>query len=336
MEEIKKNMLRKRAEMLPVVTEEMWDKVNSNNKAIMEEYFESNQQLSPDTQIQYNSALRQFFWWAYMRCSNIPLYEIKKSQFIKYRSMLISHGLSSSGLAMKKSAVSSLCNFIENVYAEENKLYEHFKNFTRGLPAVTKNTVYEKIKITEEEYHDMINVLEEQEDYLGMAWLSCAFNVGARRGEIVQFKTEMLTYGHQLNSKGEEQKYTFSHIVRGKGAGRDGKSLKFMINDDAIKYMLLWVEKRGYEHEQIFTVRYANEYHQLSREWANSFCDNKLSPILGRRITPHIFKASAITFLLEQGHDMKTVSKHIAHHENVATTQIYDLRSDDEERDGLF
>ena len=193
-----------------------------------------------------------------------------------------------------------------------------------------------KIKVTEEEYRDMMDVLEEQEDYLGMAWLSCAFNVGARRGEIVQFKTELLDYGHHINTKGEEQRYTFSHVVRGKGKSRDGKNLKFMINDDAIYYMKLWVEKRGYEHTCIFTVRYDGKFKALSREWANGFCTDKLSPILGRRITPHIFKASAITFLLEQGHDIKTVSKYIAHHESVTTTEVYDLRTDESERDGLF
>lgn len=333
---IKQNMLRKRAEKLEEVTDEMWKEINEENRFIVDEYFQSRQELSPDTLTQYKSGLRQFFWWVYMRCHNIPLYEFKKRDFLKYRSYLINHGLSSNSLNFKRSAVSSLCNFIENVYSEEDDKYENFRNFTRGLPKLPKNQVYEKIAVSEDEYKDMMEVLEEQEDYLGMAWLATAFNVGARRGELVQFKTEIIDYPHHVNSKGDIQSYRFSHIIRGKGAGRDGKPLRFMCNNEAIKYMKLWVENRGYEHEYIFTVLYGGEYKPLSREWANGFCANKLSVIAGRRINPHIFKASAITYLLEEGHDMKTVSKYIAHHNSVETTQLYDLREDEDERDSLF
>lgn len=333
---IRKNMLRPRAEKLPEVTDEMWDEINEENRFIVDEYFMSNQQLSPDTQTQYRSALRQFFWWIRVRCKNKPLYEIRKRDFIKYRSFLINHGLSSSGIDLKKSAVSSLCNFIENIYSEEDENYEIFRNITRGLPPIPRNRVYEKIKVSEEEYRDMMEVLEEQKDYLGMAWLATAFNIGARRGELIQLKTEILDYPFHVNSKGEEQKYKLTGIIRGKGEGRDGKPLRFMINKEALKYMQLWVDNRGYEHEYIFTVLYGGDYKPISRSWANDFCANKLSMIAGRRINPHLFKASCITFLLEQGHNIKTVSKHVAHHESVETTEIYDLRDDEDERDSLF
>jgi integrase len=332
---IKKNMLRERAERFPEVTDEMWEQICDDNKEIVEEYFEMNPQLSKQTQKQYKSAFRIFFWWIKIRCKNKPLYQIRKVEFIKYRSYLINHGLSSNALGLKKSAVSSLCNFIENIYCEENQDYENFKNFTRGLPPIPKNTVYEKIKVSKEEYLEIMKVLEEQEDYLGMAWTATAFNVGGRRGEIRQFKTEILDYSHHKNSKGEEQAYRLSHLCRGKGKSIDGKPLRFMINDEAIKYMKLWVEKRGYDNEYIFTTTYAG-IHQISIDWADNFCTNKLSIILGRRINPHLFKASCITYLLEEGKSLKTVSKYVAHHESVETTQIYDLRSDEDERDGLF
>lgn len=37
----------------------------------------------------------------------------------------------------------------------------------------------------------MMKALRSDEDYLGMAWLATAFNVGARRSEIIQFKTSL-------------------------------------------------------------------------------------------------------------------------------------------------
>lgn len=102
---IKQNTLRDRADRLPIVTDEMWEEVCEENRFITDEYFASNQQLSPDSQKQYLSGLKQFFWWIRVRNKNKPLYEIKKRDFIKYRSFLINHGLSSSGINFKKAAV---------------------------------------------------------------------------------------------------------------------------------------------------------------------------------------------------------------------------------------
>jgi hypothetical protein len=39
-----------------------------------------------------------------------------------------------------------------------------------------------------------IKVVEERKDYLGLAWVATALNVGSRRAEIIQFKTEILDY----------------------------------------------------------------------------------------------------------------------------------------------
>jgi site-specific recombinase XerD len=75
----------------------------------------------------------------------------------------------------------------------------------------------------------------------------------------------------------------------------------------------------------------------VSESWFNDICTSELSSILGRRINVHLFKSSAITALLEKGIDMKIVSKYIAHHENVATTdQFYNLTDDTSSKNSIF
>ncbi|AIK46770.1 hypothetical protein DJ95_1612 [Bacillus atrophaeus subsp. globigii] len=37
----------------------------------------------------------------------------------------------------------------------------------------------------------------------------------------------------------------------------------------------------------------------MSESWADDFCSDVLTDILSRRINPHLFKASCITYLLE-------------------------------------
>jgi len=328
---IKMNMLRKRAEKADDITDEMWNQIKDEHRNLVQEYLDINTHLSPRTKIQYESGLRHFFWWVHIALNDKPLYKISKRDFLRYMSFLQNRGLSSSGMQFKKSAVSAFNTYIENIVSEDDKTYETFRNFTKGLPSIPKNQVYDKEPITKDEYKLMIDTLLDDENYLGVAWVATAFNTGARRNEIIQFKTEILNYPIP---KG--QNYVMSHVVMGKGRA-GGKALEYMINLEALKYMKLWVEKRGYEHEYIFTTKYGGETKQMSDAWANEFCSNVLSDIIGRRVNPHIFKASAVTLLLESNVDMKLVSKYVAHHEDISTTsQFYDLRDFEEEKNQIF
>lgn len=330
-ENIEKNMLRDRAEKLPDITDEMWKLVNDDYRSLVEEFI-SVENHSPQTKKQYTSGLRQFGWFIYDSMNNKPLYKISKRDFLRYISYLRDdRKLSSSAQNFKKACVSSLCNYIENVVAEDDDNYRLFRNFTRGLPSIPKNKVYEKVKVTYDEYQEMMKTLEGDENWLGMAWLATAFRVGARRSEIIQFKADILNYPIP-----EGQKYILSHTVRGKGKSTDGKPLQYMIPLDVLPYLEKWIKNRGYDDKYIFTSKQGDESRQISPSWADYFCANVLSNILGRRINVHIFKNSCITYLLEQGVEMKMISKFVAHHENVSTTEIYDLRDFEEEKNQIF
>ena len=335
-QDINLNLLRERAKKADVITEEQFAQCNIINRDMIKEYFSCNRQLSPDSKKQYYSCLKQFFYWILQNANDKPYYNITKRDFIKFYGDMQDRGLSSDAINLRKSAVSSFCNFIENIIADEVEECKSFRNFTRGMPQLPKTHVYNKVAVTKEEYDHMMEVLEERKDYLGMAWVATAFNVGSRRSELIQFKTEILDY-----EMPEGKNYVLSHVVRGKGNGTQGKPLVYMINTTVLKYWKLWVDNRGYESEYIFTSKQKNrkglEHDHLTREWANRFCQDVLSPICGRRINPHLFKASCITYLLEQGKDMKVISKYIAQHNDVSTTSNhYDLRTLDEEKDDIF
>lgn len=323
-------MLRKRAKKHDDITDEMYYKVNNEYREFVDEYLIS-QNHSPATRKQYTSGLRYFGYFIYNSLNNKPLHKLTKRDMLRYMSHLKERGLSSSGINFKKACVSSLMNYIENFIADEIEEYSNFRNLTRGLPAIPKNQVYEKVKVTYDEYREMMDALEEDENYLGMAWLATAFNVGARRNEIIQFKTSIVEEDFP-----DDASFIMSHNIRLKGSGEDGKIEPYMINKEAYKYMKLWVEKRDYESEYIFITSHSDG-DKMSNSWANYFCSEVLSPILNRRINPHLFKASCITYLLEQGVKLELVSKYIAHHENVATTIAhYDLRDFEEERNKIF
>lgn len=325
-------MYRDRASKLPDVTDEMWKEVNDDYTLLVDEYL-AVENHSPQTKKQYRSGLRQFGWYLYNSMNNKPLYKVTKRDFLRYMSYLRDdRKLSSSSLKFKKSAVSSLNNYIENTVADDDDNYKSFRNFVRGLPSIPKNQVYKKEKISRSEYEEMMEVLRNDENYLGMAWLAVAFNTGARKSEIIQFKTEILDYDFP-----EENTFIYSHDIRLKGRSEDGKIDSYMINREAFDYMKMWADKRGYNHEYIFTTGNVDSPNQMSSQWANHLCTEVLSDILGRRINPHLFKASCVTHLLEEGIPLELVSRYVAHHESVATTIAhYDLRDFEEEKNKIF
>lgn len=325
--EIKMNMLRDRAKPLPVVTEEMFKACNFENVDLVTEYLQTSNNLSKQTLKQYKSGLYQFVYYIYENLNDKPFYKITKRDFRRYMSYLMNRGLSSSALKFKKSAVSAFCKYIENVIAEEEEAYSRFRNFTTGTGDIPKNQVYNKIPVSKEEYDLIIETLLSDENYLGACWVATAFNVGARRSGIIQFKTELLSY-----EKEEGTSFIMSHPVREKGRGEDGKVVEYMIPEEALKYMRLWVDNRGYDHEYIFTIKHHGEVQQMSAGWANRFCEDVLSDIVGRRINVHLFKASCVSYLVnEKGVDLKLVSKYVAQHEDVSTTDKFYLISDDTE-----
>lgn len=331
--EINKNMVRDRALKLPTVTDDMYDSCNQDTRDMVQEYFEAKSTLSPDTKIQYKSGLRQFVYWIKTACNDKPLYKIKKRDFTRYMSYLVNRDMSSSGLKFKKSACSSLCQYIIDNVVDDDEMEEYasFRNFTTAFKDIPKNYVYEKIPISKEEYETLKKVLLEDENYLALAWVVVAFNCGSRRGGIRQFKVECVKDGIP-----EGKNYVMSNKVREKGKGLDGKICQYMLNAECVEYINLWLSKRGFESEYIFALNKSGIIRQIGRSWADDLCTDVLSDILGRRINPHLFKASAVTYLLEQGKDIKTVSKFIAQHNDVSTTQnFYDLRPD-EGMDDLF
>lgn len=329
--DIQLNMLKPKAAKLPEITESQFNNCNRENVDMVNEFLRTNRQLAPETKTQYYTCLKQFFYYIKENSNDKPFYNISKRDFIQYLAYMQDRGLSSSAINLRKSACSSFCNYIENIVAYDMPECKNFKNFTRGMPQITKTQVYDKIPISNEEYKLIMKTLEKNQDYLGMAWVATAFHIGCRRSELIQFRTEILDY--PLNNKN----YVLSHVVRGKGSGIDGKPLKYMIPIEVLKYWKLWIEHRPYQSEYIFTTYHEGKTEHMSRTWANVFCQTVLSKICGRRINPHLFKASCVTHLLEQGKDMKLVSKYIAKHSDISTTsQYYDLRTFEDEIDNLF
>lgn len=330
--EIEMNMLRDRADSSKPVTDEMWENVAESTRYFYDEYFKINARLSPDTLIQYKSALKIFFYYIYENMRNKPIWKIKKTDFMKYVNYLEDRGLSSSAMKVKRYAVSSFCNTMEILADEVDVDYdpypeiETFRSFARVKIDIAKNQTYSKIPITRAEFEMVVDELEKQEDWYALCYFGVAFNIGARRSEMLQLKTNLI---HRNKKDGKP--YIESDPIRLKGKGRTGKVETYIINDEAVYYMKLLIEKRGFEGEFIFENESGHKY---TRDWINYLFQSKITKIIGRRVTSHNLKNSCVTYMLEQGASMEYVSKRIAHHASTeVTSKFYDLREKDESGD---
>src|SRR5205085_12663792 len=130
-------------------------------------------------------------------------YELKPRDALKYQNWLISKGLSPNGIKFKRSAVSSLCGYIEVFYGED---YKDFRNiFTKAIPNVAKSNVKEKVPLTSKEMETLIIELTRREEWQKLAYVSFTYITGCRREEARQLLKEVAEYKHFVDKQGNEK-----------------------------------------------------------------------------------------------------------------------------------
>lgn len=311
------------------VTEEEYEKCNEWNRMILEEFL-MQPHFSPDTQKQYRSAGRIFLRFIYDRFQNKPIFELKARNGMLFQTWLNSIGLSSSAIRLRRSLVSTLCNYIELYYGEE---YPMFRNiFPKGVAHVPHTFKNEKEPLTLDEWNHLIKTLDEREEYQMKLYALLSFESGARRSEISQVKKECVNYDVIEGTN----RYS-THMIRGKGRGEAGKQFRLLFGEDTMKAMKDWMDVRGEDDEPALFVRKLKNgtATPLRRETFNDWCSNIFSEIIGRNFTPHDFRRSRATILSEQGVPIDNIKK-LLQHESTETTSIYILTEDDEGMDDLF
>jgi integrase len=313
--------------------EEFREKINKFNQEITFEFLDQ-QHLSSQTLKQYKSAIYIFFTFVYEKCMNKPIYELRPRDALKFQNLLISEGLSSSSIKFKRSAISSLCNFIELYYGED---YPNFRNiYNKAIPNVAKVNKKMKEPLTKKEVETLIKTLEEQKEYQKLAYLLYSFATGCRREESRQLLKEVITYDKFVNKKGETKDYYVTHEVRAKGRGKVGKVRKFQFDERAMVAIKKWIEIRGEDDcPFVFATKSKDSYKQVSANTFNLWCDH-FSEILGKKVHPHLLRSSRATIsVVEEGKDIKAVQSLLGH-ESSQTTEIYIVRDNDESLDDLF
>lgn len=328
------------------ITQEEWEQCNEFNKNILEEFLMNSYHLSPKSKAAYRSNLMIWFNFIRTNLGNKPQTEIRPIEYMKFQSWLVSLGHSSADISNKKSAVSSLCNYIETYYLD---MYPNFRScIVKGMSKPEAKLVREKIPPTKEEMDMLISEMENREDWQKVAYLRYTFDTGCRRGESIQLLKEVVDYEPVIKEKemtdenGELQtvtvKYYRSNKTRCKGRGETGKVRRLIFSQETMDAIKKWLEVRGEDDcPYVFVARHKDGYRQISDATINKWATNTFTPILGRRFHPHILREARATIgVVEEGKSIESMQKLLGHNSS-DTTKIYIcVEDDDEDIDELF
>lgn len=304
---------------------------NEWNRTVLEGFLKQ-AHFSDATRKQYRSAGRIFLRWIE---ENIPnekrreIFRLKTRHAAQYQDWLNGLDLSPSIIRMRRSTVSSLCDYIDMYYGEEiQEDYDVvFKNiFTKGIKQVPLTNVKEKVPLTLAEYENLLKELREREEWQLLAYVVMSYETSARRAEVAQFTKDIVEHSVVTDSEsGESLGYYLTNSVRAKGGGKLGLVRDFQFSEEAMVIVKHWLKIRKDDDCPFLFVRKMKDgrTHGLQPSAFNDWCAGTISEIVGRPINPHLFRRSRATHLkVHEGIDIKEI-QNLLGHKSSETTEIY-------------
>lgn len=332
-------MARSRGVYNRVYTPELWDKVNPENKAILQDFLDEyrQQKKAVSTINAYFQDGRFAMIYILLKHNNKSILEMTKKDFRNFSLWLSEDcNLSPNRVNRLKSTVNSMLTFVEN-----DDSYEYDVNLAKkikGLPREKVKTNEDDFFFTFDEFVAVRNKLVEMGDLQTAVLWSLAFDSAGRRNELYQVKKIGLLEGNKTN------------IVRGKR----GKLFPLVYLNDTKELIRQYLEQRGDDDiESLWVSGHGDNKTDVSQEALYGRilkCSKILSEIRGEEVNifPHSIRHSRLESLM-QGTDDRLKDKEgnnrkyslnevaiVAHHESIETTQSYLKNHDLDVIDEMF
>jgi len=266
------------------------------------DYLAGDRGFSSNTINAYEGDINQFIRYITSRKKRITrVDELDITQFIKHIS---NPGLASTTLSRKLSSLKSFFRFL----IEEDKIKEDPTTVLESPQIIRKLPSFLEIK-------EIVEILKQPDlsTPLGIrdrAALELLYACGLRISELLDLKIENIDF---------DEKFLICY-------GKGGKERVIPIGQYAINYLTLYLTKvrgkldKGKSDGVLFL---SNRGKRMSRMgfWKRfkGYC-NRMG--LEKKVTPHTFRHSFATHLLEGGADLRVVQTLLGHND-ISTTQIY-------------
>nr|DAU00969.1 MAG TPA: SITE SPECIFIC RECOMBINASE XERD [Caudoviricetes sp.] len=316
-----------------VYTPELWEQVNPENKAILEDFLaEYRQQKKANSTIEaYFQDGRFILIYVLLHHKNKSILEMSKKDF-RNMSIWLSEdcNMSANRVNRLKATVNSMLT-----YCEEDDEYNYDINYAKkvkGLPRERVKTNDDDFFFTFKEFIAVRDRLVETGDLQTAVLWSLSYDSAGRRNEIYQVKKTGLLDGNKTN------------IVRGKR----GKTFPLVYLNDTKELIRQYLEERGDDDiESLWINGHGKNKVEVTKDALYNRilkCSKILSEIRGEEVNifPHSIRHSRLE-CLSTGQDERLKNpdgtnkvfdldhvRVVAHHTDVGTTQGY-LKNKDED-----
>lgn len=307
-------------------TDELWQKVNPINKAIMEDFLAEYKQRkkAKSTIAAYRNDITYIFIIILQQFDNKSILQLSKKDF-RSLSIYLSEdcGMSPARVNRLKSSINSMLTF-----CEEDDDYDYDINYAKkvkGIPNERVKDDEDDFFFTYDEFIKVRDILVAQGKLqLAVLW-SIGFDSGGRRNELFQIEKHGLLNGNKTN------------VV----VGKRGKKFSLVYLNDTKELIRQYLEERG--DDDIDSLWYREVNGEKSPIQQETIYDRvvSISKILSQirgeecNIFPHTMRHSRLE-CLAQGTDLRILDKDgnpkkftleqiqvFAHHSDVSTTQGY-------------
>lgn len=257
-------------------------------------YLEIEKNYSPHTLLNYTVDLEEFVGFL----GNTALNSIDYSVLRRFLAQLRAKNLKPRSIARKLSSLRSFFKFLqrEKIMSSNPAALLVTPKLDKPLPHFLSEQ--ETIKIIDAPSDDKISQLRDK------AIFETLYSTGIRVSELVGLDLEDIDF--------------ISNIIRVMGKGK--KERLVPIGDKALEAIQHYIDQRPQKVDILFLNK------NSTRLTARSVCNivNKYvhQQAIAQHVTPHMFRHSFATHLLNHGADLRSVQELLGH-VNLSTTQIY-------------
>jgi integrase/recombinase XerD len=310
-------------------TDEKWERVNKENKDIMEDYLEElkSKKYKQSTIVQYTYDLKYIFIYVLDELKNKVITELSKKDFRRFVLWCQDKDMSSARINRLKASVGSLLQFVE----DDDDYEDYNVNQAKRVKGQPKEEVRDKESyfMTFEQCMKIREYLVNKEDWQMASLLMVAWDSAGRRNEIHQINKECFTKG----------------LVSNQVIGKRGKKFNLYIMPDTQELILKWLEVRGEDSVDSLWVINGEEMKYDTMYTRFVMFGKFLSEIEGKEIHTfsHMFRHSRLQSLME-GTDTRLGNKKftieelmiLANHQSSQTTEGYILKDNKDTINNLF